>query len=151
MRDFPQKGSNDMMSKQWLLLTVFLLFAASSISAQSRQPTSADASAFIGTWVITYTEPPEFKTTHTVTIRNQNGVVAASIQAGNTLEVTGILKDGNLLVLTINRDAPSAMRENGAPIWSVLSLSLEGDTMKAALMLEPSRTIKKGTGKKQGN
>ncbi len=108
--------------------------------------------AFMGTWVINFTEPAAFKTTQTVRIWNQNGVVAASIQSGNTpQEVTGILQDANLLVLTINREAPSAMRENGVPIWSVLSLSLDGDTIKAALMLEPSQTIKKGTGKKQSN
>jgi hypothetical protein len=138
-----------MLSIRWVSTVFCLVFAASSTSAQSVRPTSADAAAFIGTWVITYTEPPEFKTTHMVNISNENGVLAASLQSGNTLDVTGILKDGNLLVLTINRDAPSAMRENGVPIWSVLSLSLEGDTIKAALMLESSRTIKKGTGKKQ--
>ena len=106
----------------------------------------------MGTWVISFTEPAAFRTTQTVRIWNQNGVVAASIQTGDTpLEVTGILKDANLLVLTINREAPSAMRENGVPIWSVMSLSFDGDTIKAALMLEPSQTIKKGTGKKQIN
>ena len=66
-------------------------------------------------------------------------------------QVTGILTDANLLVLSINREAPSAMRENGVPIWSVMSLSLDGDTIQAALMLERSQTIKRGTGSKQIN
>jgi hypothetical protein len=65
------------------------------------------------------------------------------------MPVTGILKDGDMLVLTINRDAPWAMRENGVSIWSVMSLTLDGDSMKVALTLEPSRTIKRGTAKKQ--
>ncbi len=101
-----------MMVHRWLLMTVLLAFVSSGASAQSTAATAADATAFMGTWVINFTEPAAFKTTQTVKIWNQNGVVAASIQTGNTAqEVTGILKDANLLVLTINREAPSAMRE----------------------------------------
>ena len=43
------------------------------------------------------------------------------------------------------------MRENGAPIWAVISLIRDGDTMKTAQMLERSQTIKRGAGKKQAN
>jgi hypothetical protein len=57
--------------------------------------------------------------------------------------VTGIVKDGDLLVFTTKR------LENGAPIWVVMSLTLNGDTMTLAQMLEQSQTIKRGTGKKQ--
>jgi hypothetical protein len=140
-----------MMRQPWLPMTALLVFVASGTSAQSTL-TPAEATSFMGTWVINFTEPAAFKMTQTVRIWHQNGVVAASIQTGNRpQEVTGILQDANLLVLTINREAPSAMRENGVPIWSVMSLSLDGDMSKAALMLEPSQTIKKGTGKKQIN
>ena len=141
-----------MVHRRWLPMTVFLAFVASGASAQSTAATAADATAFMGTWIIDFTEPAAFKTTQTVRIWTQNGVVAASIQAGKTpQQVTGILTDANLLVLSINREAPSAMRENGVPIWSVMSLSLDGDTIKAALMLERSQTIKRGTGSKQIN
>lgn len=108
-------------------------------------------SAFVGTWVIDFTEPPAFKGTQTLRIWDVNGAIDASIQSVTLrpMPVTGILKDGDMLVLTINRNAPWAMRENGVPIWSVMSLTLDGDSMKVALTLEPSRTIKRGTGKKQ--
>jgi hypothetical protein len=43
------------------------------------------------------------------------------------------------------------VRENGAPIWAVYTLTLDGETMKVALTLEPSQTIKRGTGKRQTN
>jgi hypothetical protein len=42
------------------------------------------------------------------------------------------------------------LRENGAPIWAVISLTLAGDTMDIAQMLERSQTSKRGTGKKSG-
>jgi hypothetical protein len=48
-----------------------------------------------------------------------------------------------MLVLTTGRG------ENSQPIWVVMSLTLDGDTMKLAQMLELSQTIKRGTGKKQ--
>jgi hypothetical protein len=43
------------------------------------------------------------------------------------------------------------MLENGVPIWAVISLTLDGDTMEIAQMLERSQTIKRGTGKKQSD
>src|SRR5262245_47547934 len=137
-----------MANRRWLPATV-LVFAASVATAQESSLRTAQATAFMGTWVIDMTEPAGFKGTHTVGIWDNNGVVAASVQVGKfpANAATGVLKDGNMLVLTISRDAPSAMRENGAPIWSVISLTLAGDTMNAAYMLERSQTIKRGTGK----
>ena len=49
--------------------------------------------------------------------------------------------------LTIGRDGPHPVLKNGVPIWAVYVLTLDGDTMKVALTLEQSRTIKRGTGK----
>ena len=46
-----------------------------------------------------------------------------------------------MLVLTISHNAQPRMMENGAPIWAVISLTLEGDTMTTAQMLERSQTI----------
>jgi hypothetical protein len=81
----------------------------------------------------------------TVKIFEKDGIIAASVQLGKfpPSEVTGIVKDGDMLVFSTTR------RENGQPIWVVMSLTLDGDTMKLAQMLEMSQTIKRGTGKKQ--
>jgi hypothetical protein len=80
-----------------------------------------------------------------VKIWDRNGVVAASVQLGRfpPHEVTGTLKDGEMLVLT------HMVFENGKPIRSVVSLTLNGDIMNLAQMLEFSETIKRGSGKKQ--
>ena len=98
------------------------------------------------------TEPPDFKgSTQTLRIRDSNGIVAASFQSqvGPEMEVTGILKDGDMLVMTISNQAKVTVRENGAPIWVVISLVRDGETMKVAQMFERSQTIKRGIGKKQ--
>ena len=50
-----------------------------------------------------------------------------------------------MLVLTLSHNArPHPMLENGMPIWAVVSAVVDGDTMKVALMLERSQTIKRG-------
>ena len=106
----------------------------------------------MGTWVFTMTEPEAFKgTQQTVRIWEKEGVVQASVQVGKfpAINASGILKDGNMLVLTISHEAQPGMRENGEPIWAVISLIRDGDAMKTAQMLERSQTIKRGTGKKQ--
>jgi hypothetical protein len=103
----------------------------------------------MGTWVFTMTNPSGSE--QTVRIWDKNGAVAASVQVGKfpPTDVTGIIKDGDMLVLSISHEAQPSMRENGAPIWAVISLTLHGDTMEMAQMLERSQTIKRGTGKKQ--
>lgn len=141
--------------RRWLRVTALVLLSASFANGQgSAALTPAQATAFLGTWVIDMTEPLAFKGTHTVRIWDRNGVVAASLQtaAPFAIEATGIHKDGDMLVLTFSHSAnPKPLLENGAPIWAVISLTLEGDTMKVAQMLERSQTIKRGTGKKQGD
>jgi hypothetical protein len=54
-----------------------------------------------------------------------------------------MVKDGPTLVLTTTRF------ENDQPIWAVIALTLDGDRLKMAQMLEPSRSIKRGLGKRQ--
>ena len=78
----------------------------------------------------------------TVRLWDNYGVIAASLQIGKfpPNEITGIVKDGAVLVLT------TTVRENGKPIWAVIALTLEGQTMKMAQMLEQSETIKRGSG-----
>jgi len=142
-----------MAHRRWLPIAALLVFVAPAASGQGSALTPAQAGAFMGTWVIDMTEPAAFKGTHTVRIWDNNGVVAASLQTGEfpPHNVTGIVKDGNMLVLTISHEAQPAMLENGAPIWAVISLTLEGDTMRVAQMLERSQTIKRGTGKRQAD
>jgi hypothetical protein len=83
--------------------------------------------------------------TETVRIWDQNGVMAATVQAGRfpPIKVTGAMKDGNVLVLTLTRF------ENGREDRAVIALTVDGDTMHMAQMLEFSQTIKRGSGKKQ--
>jgi len=127
-----------------------------AVKAQTSEPQQSalapsQATAFIGTWALTMTEPDAFKGSQTVRVWNRNGVLAASVQTGKfpPVDVTGVFRDGDMLVLTISHKAQPQMMENGAPIWAVISLTLEGDTMKTAQMLERSQTIKRGAGQKQ--
>ena len=104
---------------------------------------SADAAAFMGTWVFAMTNPQGDQ--ETVRIVDKNGVVSASVQSGRfpPIEASGILKDGDMLVLTATRF------ENGRPIRAVISLTPNGDGMTMSQMLEFSETIKRGSGKRQ--
>jgi hypothetical protein len=136
-----------MTNQRWLPMAGLLVLSAAAAIGQGSVPTPAKA--FMGTWVIEITEA--MRATQTVKIWEKNGAVAASVQGGKSpaKEVTGIVKDGNMLVLTIRRDGPDPVLENGLPIWAVYALTLDGDTMKVALMLEQSQTIKRGSGKRQ--
>jgi hypothetical protein len=129
-------------------LAAVLLFVGVSAGQPGSGATPADAKGFMGTWRVELTEA--MSGAHTIKISESNGTMTASVGSDNStaIEVTGIVKDGNMLVLTISRDGPRPVLENGAPIWALYALTLDGDTMKAALMLEQSRTIKRGTGKR---
>ena len=140
--------------RRWLTIAVALVLVAPALSGKGAALPPAQAAAFIGTWAFTMTEPEELKgSSQTVRIWDQNGVVAASVQIGKfpPTSVTGITTDGDMLVLTISHQAQPGIRENGAPIWAVISLTPDADTMKMAQMLERSRTIKRGTGKQQAD
>jgi hypothetical protein len=103
------------------------------------RPTPADATAFMGTWNFVMENPPNSE--QTIRVWDQNGVVTATLQIGSfpPNDITGVFKDGDVLVLT------TTVRENGLPIWAVIALTLEGDTMTMAQMLPHSQTIKRGT------
>ena len=138
-----------------LLVAGLLAIAAPGARGQSAPLNSANAKAFLGVWVIEMTEPAVFKGTHTIRVWDNNGTVAASLQTNPNfpaIEATSIQRDGNMLVLTISHAAaPGPLMENGAPSWAVISLTLEGNTLKVAQMLERSQTIKRGTGQRQPN
>jgi len=132
---------------------LFVALLTAPASGQGKPSLShAEVAPFIGTWLFTMTEPEAFKgTEQTVRIWEKNGVVGASVQIGQfpASGATGIFHDGNMLVLTISHAAQPGIRENGAPIWAVISLTRDGDSMTTAQMLERSQTIKRGVAKKQ--
>ena len=126
-----------------LMMAMALFLAGAELRGQSGGVRSSEAGAFIGTWVFTMTNPPG--TQETVRIIDRQGMLAASVQAGRfpPIDVSGVLKDGDMLVLTATRF------ENGKPIRAVISLVPQDETMKIGQMLEFSETIKRGLGKKQ--
>jgi hypothetical protein len=127
----------------WLTLLAVALIAGSASGEQGSTVKPSEVTPFLGTWVFTMTNPQGAQ--ETVKISNKNGIVAASVQAGRfpPINVSGILYDGDMLVLTVKRF------ENGMPIRAVVSLTPDGETMNMAQMLENSQTIKRGSGKKQ--
>ena len=126
-------------------MAVLLVLAAAGAVAQSVAIKSSELGSFMGTWVFTMTNPQGFE--QTVRIWDKSGVVGASLQIGKfpPNDITGILKDSDVLVLT------TTLRENGAPIWAIVALTLDGQTMNMAQMLQMSQTIKRGTGHKQAD
>jgi hypothetical protein len=134
-----------MTSRAFLSAILILCCAAPAAGQGQGLVRSADATAFMGTWTITMTNPEGAR--ETVRISDQNGFVAATVQLGKfpPTPATGLLKDGDMLVLTGTR------LENGQPIRVVMSLLLNGDTMHLAQMLEASQTIKRGSGRRDAN
>jgi hypothetical protein len=140
-----------MYAHRGLLTAMLLVVVPVAASEQGSPVTAAQASPFVGTWVFAMTNPAGSE--QTVKIWDKNGVIVASLQVGKfpPTEVTGIMKDGDMLVLSVSHEARPGLRENGAQIWAVTSLTRAGDTMELAQMLEHSQTIKRGTGKKQAD
>ena len=96
----------------------------------------------MGTWPLIMSNPEGAR--ETVRVWDDNGIVKASVQSGRfpAIGATGIMKDGDVLVLSLTRF------ENGKPDRAVVALTLDGETMKMAQMLEFSQTIKRGSGKR---
>jgi hypothetical protein len=121
-----------------------VLAAAPSPAAEpaTTGPQTSEVAPFLGTWAIEMTNPAGAR--ETVRVWDEAGNAKASVQAGRfpPLSASGMLKDGDALILTATRF------ENGRPIRAVIALTVEGDTMKLAQMLEHSETIKRGSGKK---
>lgn len=134
------------MTSRGLWLALFgLLYVVPASGGQAPALSVSQATAFLGTWPLTMNSPEVLVgTRETVRIWDENAVVKASLQSGRfpPVNATGILKDGDVLVLTLTRF------ENGKPDRAVIELTLDGDTMKMAQMLEFSQTIKRGSGKK---
>jgi hypothetical protein len=84
-------------------------------------------------------------TQQTVRVWNKDGAVAASLKTGPfpAVDASGVFMDGDLLILTMT------LRENGAPIFVVIAMKRDGETIKLAQMMEQSETIKRGIGRRQ--
>ena len=142
--------------KLWPVAAVLLPLTVAAASAQSISLKPSELPSFMGTWVFTMTNPNGSE--QTVRIWDKNGSVSASLQVGRfpPNDITGILKDGDVLVLS------TTLRENGAPTWAVIALTFDGQTMTMAQMLQmtqarremqdgrpPCGEIKRGTAHKQ--
>ena len=137
--------------RRWSLTAIaaLLMSAALPAHAQVANVTATNAPEFVGTWVFSMSNPAGSQ--QTVRIWEENGALKASLQAEKfpPTDVTGIVKDGDMLVLSVSHEARPGLLENGQPIWALISLTLKGETMHIAQMLERSQTIKRGAGKKQ--
>ena len=94
-----------------LLVAGLLAIAAPGAHGQVAPLNPANAKPFLGVWVIEMTEPPEFKGAHTIRVWDNSGTVAASIQTNPkspAIEATGIHRDGNMLVLTLEPQCQAA-------------------------------------------
>jgi hypothetical protein len=131
-----------MSARLSLAIVTLLCVCGPAASEPAPALTPSSVTAFMGTWPVTMTNPAGAR--ETVRIWDESGVVKASVQSGRfpAINATGILKDGDVLVLTLTRF------ENGKPDRAVIALTLDGDTMNMAQMLEFSQTIKRGSGKK---
>src|SRR5205823_2780981 len=111
-------------------------------AGQGSRLDSPQGSGLMGTWVLTMRNPAGAN--ETLRIWDTNGIVAASVQSGRfpPIDVSRIPRDGDMLVLTATRC------ENGKRDRAVISLTLDGETMNMAQMLEFSQTIKRGSGKR---
>ena len=58
-------------------LAALLFFVGPAAGGQGSAVTPAEATAFMGTWVVVMTEPAEFKSTQILRIWNRNGTLAA--------------------------------------------------------------------------
>jgi hypothetical protein len=130
------------MRRPLVLVTLWIL-GIGTLAGQASNIPASQITAFIGEWTFVMTNPPSSE--QTVKIWDENGVAAATLQVGKfpATKVTGIFQDGNVLVLT------TTARENGVPIWVVIALTREGDTMRLAQMMQQSQTIKRGDAQKR--
>jgi hypothetical protein len=139
------KEAKIMTHRCWLFVFALVSMTAPAIRAQNPPLTSAQVEPFLGTWTFAMTNPPNSQ--QTVRIAETNGAIVASLQVGKfpPNDITGILKDGDVLVLT------TTVRENGVPIWAVIALTRDGESMNIAQMLQNSQTIKRRTAAKRSD
>ena len=132
----------------WTAATVLgvLLLAGPAAAGQASMLDASEASAFMGTWVITMENPRRGgPRDQTVVIRDEGGKAAARIEGGRggALDITNIEKDGDSLVLSFERSG----RGRTFPI--VLTLTLDGEMINASQDIGSGRFTVSGSGQKQ--
>ena len=130
----------------WTAATVLgvLLLAGPTAAGQASMLDASEASAFMGTWVITM-ETPRGTNEQNVTIRDEGGKVAARVEGGRggAIDITDISKDEDSLVLTFERNF------QGNAIDIVMTLTLDGDMINATQDIAGGQFTMSGSGKKQ--
>ena len=138
------------MTKQHLWTTAAvlggLLVAGPAAAGQASMLNTSEASAFMGVWVISFESPRGGTFEQTLTIRDESGKVAARVEGGRggANDITDITKDGDDLVLTFERTG-----RGGTPSETVMTLTLDGAMINAALSVGGGQFTLNGTGKKE--
>ena len=126
------------------LLSVFLV-VGSTATAQPSTLDASEARAFIGAWVISMESPRGGTRDQNVTIRDEDGKLAARIEGGRGggIDVTDITTNGDRLVLSFERNG------RRGTIDIVMTLTLDGDMIRATQEFAGGQFSVSGTGKKQ--
>ena len=122
-----------------------LLLTGSAVAGQASMLDVSQASAFMGTWVISMESPRGGSFDQTLTVRDEGGKVAARLEGGRggANDITDIAKDGDNLVLTFERNG------RGGVIDVVLTLTLDGEMINATQEFGGGQFSMSGTGKKR--
>jgi hypothetical protein len=138
---------------QLLTMVGVLTIGVVAATPQASSTPPSQVAAFLGTWTVTMTAPKEMEgDVLTVRIGNTDGRLTVSVQTAPNApasEATSVMSDRNMIVAAIGHHAQRPIRENGAPIWAMFTLTLDGDTLMLAQSMERSATIKRGVGRKQ--
>ena len=121
-----------------------MLMVSPVVTGQASSLDSSEASAFMGTWVLTM-ETPRGANEQTVVIRDEAGEVAATLGGGRggQIDISDIARDGESLVLAFERNF------QGNAIDVVLTLSLDGEVINATQDIAGGQFSMTGSGKRQ--
>tara|TARA_B100001013_G_C24426157_1_gene369898 strand:+ start:209 stop:622 length:414 start_codon:yes stop_codon:yes gene_type:complete len=121
-----------------------MLMVSPVVTGQASSLDSSEASAFMGTWVLTM-ETPRGANEQTVVIRDEAGEVAATLGGGRggQIDISDIARDGESLVLAFERNF------QGNAIDIVLTLSLDGEVINATQDIAGGQFSMTGSGKRQ--
>ena len=121
-----------------------MLMASPVVTGQASPLDSSEASAFMGTLVLTM-ETPRGANEQTVVIRDEGGKVAATLGGGRggQIDISDIARDGESLVLAFERNF------QGNAIDVVLTLSLDGEVINATQDIAGGQFSMTGSGKRQ--
>ena len=123
-----------------------LLLAGPAAAGQASMLDAYEASAFMGAWTISFESPRGGTIEQTLTIRDEDGKVAARVEGGRggANDITDIAKDGDDLVLTFEQAGPGG---NTGDV--VMTLTLDGDMINASMSIGGGLFALSGTGTKQ--